>query len=236
VALCLGSPTSDKAVWGRSPDGPVWRDVIPDETEVAPGRNWPPNDVCQTRLLGGDRDRPYIGSQPASYPIPHGCLFSPRCRGFSFPCRRCRATGGEAEPQPSLIHPWTVVSPSSSLRGRPAARGSPMGRRLEEEGGSQRRPVIGRIGVEPLGEIIPRESGPTSLGCLRTRPSEPRAWETDPMTAAGCGCGLRRIPLVSPGPGSCRWGAGDPPGPARDFERGLSGLNRKVSADIEKGT
>ena len=33
-----------------------------------------------------------------------------------------RATGGEAEPTPSEIHPWNVVSPSSSLRGRLAAR------------------------------------------------------------------------------------------------------------------
>src|SRR5271157_5877966 len=33
-----------------------------------------------------------------------------------------RATGGQAEPKPSVIHPWNVVSPSSSLRGRFAAR------------------------------------------------------------------------------------------------------------------
>jgi hypothetical protein len=35
-----------------------------------------------------------------------------------------RATGGEAEPTPSVIHPWNVVSPSSSLRGRPSVRGA----------------------------------------------------------------------------------------------------------------
>ena len=83
-----------------------------------------------------------------------------------------------------MIHPWNVVSPSSSLRGRPAARRSPMGRRVEDEGGSEGRPVIGRIGVEPSGEITPRESGLTSLGCLRTRPSEQLAWEAEQMTAA----------------------------------------------------
>jgi hypothetical protein len=33
------------------------------------------------------------------------------------------ATGGEAEPNPSVIPPWNVVSPSSSSRGRPSARG-----------------------------------------------------------------------------------------------------------------
>ena len=37
---------------------------------------------------------------------------------------RCRATGEQAEPKPSLIRPWNVVSPSSSLRGRPAVRGA----------------------------------------------------------------------------------------------------------------
>ena len=39
-----------------------------------------------------------------------------------FPCRRCRATGEQAEPNPSVIRPWNVVSPSSSPWGRPAAR------------------------------------------------------------------------------------------------------------------
>ena len=91
---------------------------------------------------------------------------------FPFPCRRYRATGEQAEPKPSVIHPWNVVSPSSSPRGRPAVRRTLMGRRVGDEGGSERRPVIGRRGVEPSGEITPRESGPTSLGCLRTRPSD----------------------------------------------------------------
>jgi hypothetical protein len=31
-----------------------------------------------------------------------------------------------------------------------------MGRRVEEEGGSEGRPVMGRIGVEPSGNIISR--------------------------------------------------------------------------------
>ena len=93
------------------------------------------------------------------------------------------ATGGEAEPKPSVIHPWDVVSPSSSLRVGPP-QGAPMGRRVEDEGGSERRPVTGRIGVEPPGEITPRESGLTSLGYLRTRPSGKLAEETEQMTAA----------------------------------------------------
>jgi len=50
-----------------------------------------------------------------------------------------------------------------------------MGWRVEEEGGSECRPGIGRIRVEPSDEITLRESGLTSLWCLRTR--EP--WSTD---------------------------------------------------------
>jgi hypothetical protein len=91
-----------------------------------------------------------------------------------FPCRRCRATGEQAEPTPSVIHPWNVISPSSSPRGRPAARRSPMGRRVGDEGRSERRPVIGRRGVELSSKITPRESGPTSLRSFVTRgPGEP---------------------------------------------------------------
>ena len=67
-----------------------------------------------------------------------------------------RATGGEAEPTPSVIHPWNVVSPSSSSRGRPSARRLLMGRRVEDGGKSECRPITGRIGVEP-----PRRDHPT---------------------------------------------------------------------------
>ena len=85
-----------------------------------------------------------------------------------------RATGGEAEPTPSVIHPWNVLSPSSSSRGRPSARRLLMGRRVEDGGRSECPPVTGGIGVESSGEIIPRESGPTSLGSFVTRkPGKP---------------------------------------------------------------
>ena len=92
-----------------------------------------------------------------------------------------------------MIHPWDVVSPSSSLRvGTP--QGVPMGRRVEDEGGSEGRSVTGRIGVEPPGKITPRESELTSLWCLRTRPSEQLAQETEQMTAASL---LVRSPACS---------------------------------------
>src|SRR2546423_11401558 len=50
-----------------------------------------------------------------------------------------------------------------------------MSQRVEDEGTSERRPVMGRTGVEPPGDITPRESGQTSLGSSVTR--EP--WPTD---------------------------------------------------------
>ena len=59
-----------------------------------------------------------------------------------------------------------------------------MGRRVEDEGRSECPAVTEGIGVESSGEITPRESGPTSLGCLRTRPSEELAREAEQMTAA----------------------------------------------------
>src|SRR5262249_8371960 len=72
-------------------------------------------------------------------------------------------------------HPGT-----STERGKPVAlpagesdsQEQPTGRRVKDEGGSQRRPVTGRIGVEPQGDITPPERGQTSLGSSLTR--EPR--------------------------------------------------------------
>src|SRR5262245_11765834 len=55
-----------------------------------------------------------------------------------------------------------------------------MGQRVKDEGASQRRPVTGRIGVEPEGNITPRESALTSLWSSFTR--EPRP--TDPGSEA----------------------------------------------------
>ncbi len=44
-----------------------------------------------------------------------------------------------------------------------------MGLRVEEEGASEGRAVMARIGVAPPGNIIPRESGQTSLWSFLTR-------------------------------------------------------------------
>jgi len=44
-----------------------------------------------------------------------------------------------------------------------------MGVRVEEDGKSEGCPVMGQIGVEPKGNITPRESGQTSIGSFITR-------------------------------------------------------------------
>ena len=64
-----------------------------------------------------------------------------------------------------------------------------MGRRVEEEGGSEGRPVIGRIGVEPSGNITPRESGLTSLWSFVTREPGQPTQEAKQMTAAATPAG-----------------------------------------------
>jgi hypothetical protein len=50
-----------------------------------------------------------------------------------------------------------VVSPSVvSATWESDSQEKLMGRQVKEEGASEGRPVIGRIGMEPLGDIIPR--------------------------------------------------------------------------------
>ena len=55
--------------------------------------------------------------------------------------------------------------------------------RVEEDGESQRRSVMGRIGVEPARNITPRESVPTSIGSFLTRKPVLLTQETKQMTA-----------------------------------------------------
>ncbi len=56
-----------------------------------------------------------------------------------------------------------------------------MGRWVEEEGESEGRPVMGRIGVEPSGDSTPRESAQTSLWSLGTRERGKSAKEAKQM-------------------------------------------------------
>jgi len=79
-----------------------------------------------------------------------------------------------------------------------------MGQRVKEEGASERRSVMGRIGIEPTGNIIPGESRQTSLWSSVTR--EP--WPTDlgskaEMSAAATLAGA--APGLVPGWHSIPW-------------------------------
>ena len=58
-----------------------------------------------------------------------------------------------------------------------------MGLRVKEDGESEGRPVMGRIGVAPSGNITPRESGQTSIRSFLTREPELPTPETKQMTA-----------------------------------------------------
>ena len=61
--------------------------------------------------------------------------------------------------------------------------------REEEDGRSERHPVMGWIGVEPTGKITPRESGLTSIWSCITRdlgqPPEERRQMTAVVTLTG---------------------------------------------------
>lgn len=75
-------------------------------------------------------------------------------------------------------------------RGKPVAlparesepQGEPIGLRVWDRGASEGRPVTGRIGVEHVSEITPRESGLTSAGFLITRESGKATKEARQMT------------------------------------------------------
>jgi hypothetical protein len=58
-----------------------------------------------------------------------------------------------------------------------------MGLRVREDGESEGRPVVGRIGVEPRDNITLRESGPTSIWSFITRELGKPTMEEKQMTA-----------------------------------------------------
>jgi len=77
-------------------------------------------------------------------------------------------SGGPSHPGTSTERGKPVVLPT----GDSDSREPPTGRRVKDGGGSERRPLTGRIGVEPPGDIAPPERAPTSPGSSLTR--EPR--------------------------------------------------------------
>ena len=68
-------------------------------------------------------------------------------------------------------------------------QGKPIDVREEEDGRSERHPVMGWIGVEPTGDITPRESALTSVWSCITRefgqPPEERRQMTAVVTLTG---------------------------------------------------
>lgn len=94
--------------------------------------------------------------------------------------------------------------------------------RVWEKGASECRPVIGRIGAEPRGDIAPRESGQTSLWSLFTRESGKTVKETKQMAAADSGAGA-----VSHDPEATR--------EIREAERTVSRLQARIVKATREG-
>ena len=102
-----------------------------------------------------------------------------------------------------------------------------MGRRVKDEGGSECRSVIERIGVEPPARSPHAKAGRLPSGVsARDRPTNWLGRQSrGQQLAAGAASGGFR----SSAPDQYRvGGALAPPGPARGLERGLSGINRKA--------
>jgi len=72
-------------------------------------------------------------------------------------------TGGEAEPNPCMIHIWNVINRSCSCLQEGISQDLLTAWSAKDEGESESRPVIGQIGVAEKSNITPRESGQTSL-------------------------------------------------------------------------
>jgi hypothetical protein len=70
--------------------------------------------------------------------------------------------------QPPTVRTRNVVSPSPSL-GVSTPQGALTERRVQDEGGSEGRPVMGRIGGAPTWQQTPHASAQTSLESLLTR-------------------------------------------------------------------
>jgi hypothetical protein len=87
-----------------------------------------------------------------------------------------------------------------------------MGLRVQEEGGSEGRPVMGRIGVAIF---TARETGQTFLWCGRTREDSQPALERSEEMPVAAGFSLRRL---------------KPAATERHFFRTLLGSNADLSA------
>jgi len=81
-------------------------------------------------------------------------------------------TGGEAKPNPCVVHMRNVINRSCPGSKEGTSKESLMVWSAKDEGESEGRPVIGRIGVAEPSNITPRESGQTSLRSFGARTLE----------------------------------------------------------------
>jgi hypothetical protein len=79
-----------------------------------------------------------------------------------------QATGGQAEPTPSMVRTRNVVSPTPSL-GDSVPQGALMGQRVEEARKSESGPVTGPIGVALPGATSPHVKARRLLAGLGSR-------------------------------------------------------------------
>ena len=81
-------------------------------------------------------------------------------------------TGEEAEPNPCMVHMWNVINRSCACLQEGISQDLLTAWSAKDEGESESRPVMGRIGIALQEKIIPRESGQTSLWSFRARALE----------------------------------------------------------------
>ena len=106
----------------------------------------------------------------------------------------------DPEPEFEDVRPQTVRSPVESQdlnrpqgkcvergklivlpHGESEPQGEPKGLWVWDRGGSEGRPVMGRIGAEPAGDIARRESGLTSAWCLISATRRALRWGQGPL-------------------------------------------------------
>ena len=104
-----------------------------------------------------------------------------QCRGSLLSCRNYRGPRRKGGTLPHPVgtrvergNPVALLGSSQDSR----SQGRPMERRRKEGGKSQGRSVMERIGSEPPGNMLLRESGPTSTRSLITRELEQPTKET----------------------------------------------------------
>jgi hypothetical protein len=102
--------------------------------------------------------------------------------GKNSPDADTMTTGEEAEPTPCVVHMRNVGSRSPSCTQEGISQGTPTGGPVEEEGASEGRSVMERIGVAAQEKITPRESEQTSLWSFRARAFEQPIEEVRQMT------------------------------------------------------